>query len=298
MPRIGLLWLDTEKPSTFVAAFREGLRAQGYVEGKNIRLDDRSLVDRYERLPEAAGRLVRENVDVIICYGSTATQVAKKATSTIPIVTASSLDPVKLGWAESLSKPGGNVTGLTLISQDLAAKRVELLKEIVPGMRRLAVILSPDSAGEIVSLKNAEAAARALSLEARPVEVRSPDDIGPAIAGITRMNVQAISVVGSSLFIANRKQLVAAIEKIRLPAIFANNEFPLAGGLLSYATNQSDNFRRAAIFVDKILKGTKPGDIPIEQPTRIELVVNLKTAKALGIKIPQSVLVRADKVID
>ncbi len=172
----------------------------------------------------------------------------------------------------------GNVTGLTSISQDLSGKRLELLKEIVPGMRRLAAILYPESAAQVTALRNHEIAARALNLEIRAVEVRTVGDIAPVIAGIARMNVQAISVVGSTLLTANRKQVVAAIEKVRLPAIYANTEFPVVGGLMSYATNLTDNFRRAATFVVKILKGAKPGDIPIEQPTRFELVINMKTA--------------------
>ncbi len=298
MPRIGLLWIETDSPSQFAAALREGLRALGYVEGKNIRIDDRSLVDRYELLPEAAGRLVSQKVDVIVCYGSTATQAASNATSTIPIVMVSGLDPVKLGVAASLSRPGRNVTGLTFLGPDLSGKRLELLKEIIPGMRRLAVIHSSGSPSGVASLKNHESAAQVLNLEVRRVEVGTVGDIGPAIAGIARMNVQAISVVGSTLLTANCKQVVAAIEKVRLPAIYANSEFPLAGGLLSYATNHFDSFRRAATYVDKILKGTKPGDIPIEQPTRFELVINMKTAKALGIKIPNTIMVRAEKVIE
>jgi putative ABC transport system substrate-binding protein len=296
--RIGLLWIKGDGSSQYVAAFREGLGTLGYVEDKNVRIDDRSLVDRYERLPEAAGRLVSQKVDVIVCYGATAMQAASKATSTIPIVVVSGGDPVKLGVAASLSRPGGNVTGLTSISQELSGKRLELLTEMVPGMRRLAVILYPGSPAEVASLKSYEVSARALNLEVRPVEVRAPGEIAPAIAGISRMDVQAIAVVGSTLLSANTKQVVAAIKKVRLPAIYANSDFPQAGGLLAYAPNLSVGFRRAATYVDKILKGAKPGDIPIEQPTIFELVVNMKTAKALSIKIPNSILLRADKVIE
>jgi len=296
--RIGLLWLEDDPfSSRYVAALRDGLRAQGYVEGKDIRIDDQSLVARYELLPEAAARLVSQKVDIIICYGGTGLLAVSKATSTIPIVMVSSGDPVKLGFAASLSRPGGNVTGTSSISQELSGKRLELLKEVVPGLRRLAVILYPDSAAEARALKSYEAAARALSIEVRPVEIRTPGDIGPVIADITQMNVQAIAEVGSTLLTANSKQVVAAVERIHIPAIYANLDFARSGGLMAYAPNLSDHFLRAATYVDKIFKGAKPGDLPIEQPTRVELVINLKTAKALGLTIPRSLTLRADELI-
>jgi len=296
--RIGLLWIESDPSSSrHVAAVRDGLRAHGYVEGKNVHIDDRSLVDRYDLLAEAAARLVAQKVDIIICWGATALQAASKATSTIPIVMVSSGDPVKLGVAASLSKPGGNVTGTASLSQELAGKSLELLKEIVPALRRLAVILYPDSAAEVRALTNYEAAARTLNIEVQPVEIRMPGDIGPAIADIAKMNVQAIAVVGSTLLAANSRQVVAAVEKVRLPAIYSNLEFPRSGGLMAYAANLSEHFLRAATYVDKIFKGAKPGDLPIEQPTRLELVINLKTANALGLTIPHSLTMRASEVI-
>jgi len=237
IPQIGLLWIETDSSSQNLVAFRDGLRTHGYIESKNIRIDDRSLVDRYELLDEAATRLVRANVDVIVCFGSTALQTASKATSTIPIVMVLSGDPVKFGFAASLSRPGGNVTGTSSITQELSGKRLELLKAIAPALRRLAVILYPGSAGEVAALKNYEAAARQLNLEAQPVEVRTPEEIGTAIGGIARMNVQAIAVVGSTLLRANSKRVVATIEKVRLPAIYTYNDFPAVGGLLSYGPN-------------------------------------------------------------
>jgi putative ABC transport system substrate-binding protein len=296
--RIGLLWIESDPSSSrYVATLRDGLRALGYVEGKNVLIDDHSLVDRYELLAEAAARLVGQKVDIIICWGATALQAVSKATSTIPIVMVSSGDPVKLGVAASLSKPGGNVTGTSSISQELSGKRLELLKEVVPGLRRLAVILYPDSAAEARALKSYEAAARALNIEVRTVEIRTTGDIGPVIADITQMNVQAIAAVGSTLLTANSKQVVAAVERIRIPAIYANLDFARSGGLMAYAPNLSDHFLRAATYVDKIFKGAKPGDLPIEQPTRVELVINLKTAKALGVVIPRSLTLRADELI-
>lgn len=298
IPQVGLLWIDTDSSSKYVVAFREGLKAHGYIEAKNIRIDDRSLVDRYELLSQAADRLVRQKVDVIVCYGATALQTASKATTTIPIVMVMSGDPVKLGVVKSLSRPGGNVTGTSSISQELAGKRIQLLKEIVPRIRSFAVILYPESKAEIMTLRNSETAARALNLKVRSVEVRTPDEIGSVISGIARMNVQAIMVVGSTMLTANRESVVAAVEKLRLPAIYPNSDFPRVGGLMSYAPDNADGFRQVATYVDKILKGTKPADIPVEQPTKLELIVNMKTAKALGIKIPDVVLMRADTVIE
>jgi putative ABC transport system substrate-binding protein len=298
VPRIGLLWIDSGGSSNYVDAFREGLRAQGYVEGKNISIDDRSLVDGYDGLAAAAGRLAREKVSVIVTYGGTASQAAHKAAPGIPIVMVSGGDPIKLGLVASLSRPGGNVTGTTFLSADLSGKRLELLREIVPRIRRLAVILYPGSSAETEALKQYEAAARALNLEARAVEIRHPGEIDAAIAGIARMDVQAIAVVGSSLFTANRKQVAAAIGRIRIPAVYVNGDFVESGGLIAYGPNYVDQFRRAAVYVGKILKGTKPGDLPIEQPTRLEMVINMKTAKALGLTIPQTILVRADRVIE
>jgi putative ABC transport system substrate-binding protein len=298
IPQIGLLWIETDSSSQNVVAFRDGLRTHGYLEGKNIRVDDRSLVDRYELLHEAAARLVAENVDVIVCFGSSALQAASKATSTIPIVMVLSGDPVKFGVAASLSRPGRNVTGTSSITQELSGKRLELLKEIAPALRRFAVILYPGSASEVASLKSYAAAARQLNLEVHPVEVRTPEEIPIVVGGIARMNVQAIAVVGSTLLRANSKRIVAAIEKVRLPAIYPYSDFPISGGLMSYGPNYLDGFRRAATYVDKILKGAKPGDIPIEQPTNFELVINMRTAKLLGIKIPDSIKLQATRVIE
>ena len=298
VPRIGLLWISSGSESSYLKPFREGLRVQGYVEGKNIHIEDRFLVDRYDRLPEAAGKLVSQKVDVIVSYGATATHAARKATSTIPIIMLGGGDPVKLGLVASLSKPGRNVTGITFFGYELSAKRLELLKDTVPGIRRVGVLLNPESGGGVLGFRNIEAAARVLNLELQPVEIRVPSEIDTVISGVARRDVKALVVVGSTMFVANRKQVVTAIAKIRLPAIYASNDYTDVGGLLSYGPSLPDQFRRAATYVDKILKGAKPGDLPVEQPTKFELVVNLKTAKALGIKIPDVILLRADKLIE
>jgi ABC-type uncharacterized transport system substrate-binding protein len=298
VPQIGLLWIHSEDFSRYIQVLREGLRALGHVEGKTFRIDDRSLVNSYEGLSEAAGRLVSQKVDVIVTWGSTAAQTVHKATSTVPIVAVGGGDWVKLGLVASLSRPGGNLTGLATLPVDISAKRLELLSEIVPALRRVAVVLYSGSASEIAALKEVEAAARTLNLETRTVDVRSPGDIEPAIAGIGKMNVQAVLVVASTMLQANHKQVVASIAKIRLPAIYHRGDFVEPGGLISYGVNLADQFRRAAVFVDKILKGARPGDLPVEQSARFELIVNLRTAKALGITIPQSILVRADRVIE
>lgn len=298
IPRIGLLWIDLGTFPHYLTAFREGLRAQGYIEGKNIRIEDRFLVKAYKQIPDAAAKLVSEKVTLIVCYGATATQAAAKATSSIPIVMLIGGDPVKLGLADNLSRPGKNVTGSTLISPDIDGKRLEILREAVPGIRRVGVLLSPASQSEILSLRELEAAASKLSLELRPLEVRTPDEIDAVVARAKQLNVQALVAVANSMLLANREQLVAAVAKARLPAIYPNLEFADADGLMAYSANLTEMFRRAAVFADKILKGAKPGELPIEQATTFELVVNMNTAKTLGIKIPNSILVRADRVIE
>ena len=297
IPRIGLLWIESGSDSTVRSAFREGLRAQGYVDGKNIQIDAQSLVDRYDRLPEAAARLVNQKVDVIVSYGSTATLAASKATSTIPIVVVMGNDPVKMGVVASLSKPGGNVTGVTFISRELNGKRLEILKEVVPRIRRIGVLFNPASASEATSVITWEAAARTLNIEVQRVEIRVQNEIDSVIADVPRQRVGALAVLSSTMFVANRKQIVTAIAKTRLPAIYGSTDDADAGGLVSYGPNVSDGFHRAAGYVDKILKGAQPANLPFEQSTKFELAVNLKTAKALGIAIPQSILLRADKVI-
>jgi putative ABC transport system substrate-binding protein len=273
------------------------LRELGYTPGRNIRIDERSLVDGYDALADAARRLAAEKPDVIVTYGATAATVAAKATQEIPVVMVSTGDPVRLGLAKSLSRPGGNLTGLSSLNVDLSGKRMEVLKEAFPSARRVAVLLYPGSQIELVSYSNYQAAAQALGMEVRRIDIRSADEISPAVARISKAEIDAITVVGSTLFRANADRLVAEVSKARLPIIYTDGFYADHGGLMSYGSAISENFRRAAAYVDKILKGAKPGDLPIEQPTRLELVVNLKAAKEQGIAIPRAVVLRADRVI-
>ena len=298
VPAGGLLWIRGSASAQYIDALRSGLRALGWVDGKNIRIDDRFLVDSYEGLAAAATQLATAKVNVVLAFGTTAMLAAHKATTAIPIVLAAGTDPVKLGLAASLGRPGGSVTGLTSLPEDLAGKRLEMLKETVPAMRRFAVVLYPDNYSQIESLRNYEAVARVMNLELRPVGVRSVAEFETAMAGVAKLNVQAIAVVNSTLFSANHVRLVAAIAKLRLPAIYSGVDFAEAGGLMSFGIDLLDNFRLSAGYVDKILKGAKPGDLPIEQPTRLALVINSKTAKTLNLNLPKSILARVDRVID
>lgn len=296
-PTIGLLWIDSPTSGQFEAKLREGLQERGYQIGRDVNIDNRSLVSAYEQLASAAERLARDNVAVMVVYGSTAVQAAVKAAPAIPIVMVATGDPVGLGVAATLSRPGGNVTGLTTQGADLAGKRLQILNELVPGLRRFAVVLYPGSASEVQTLRTYEALARASNMEVRAVEIRTPADIETAIATIGTLNVQGIVVVGSSLFNAYRDRIVAAIAKVRLPAIYGLTPMAEAGGLIAFSLDFLQSFHRSASYVDKILKGAKPAEMPIEQPIKFELVINQKAAKALGFTFPQSVLLRADRVI-
>jgi putative ABC transport system substrate-binding protein len=298
MPRVGLLWIESGADSKILTAFREGLSAQGYTDGKNIRIEKQFLVDRYDRLAGSADSLVKSKVEVVVCYGATATLAASKATSTIPIVMVTGSDPVKLGVVASFSRPGGNVTGVTFLSAELHGKRLEILKEVVPRIRRVGVVFNPESATEVKSFLEWEAAARTLNMEAQRVEIRLQGDIDRVISDAPRQRLDALTVAASTMFVANRKQILTAVATTRLPAIYGSAEDAAAGGLMSYGPNVPDGFRRAAGYVAKILKGAKPADLPFEQPTRFQLTVNLKTAKEIGIVFPQSILLRADQVIE
>jgi putative ABC transport system substrate-binding protein len=281
-------------------AFRQGLRDLGYVEGRNVVIEYRDAEGKFERLPALAAELVALKVDVIVAPPTAAALVAKQATKTIPIVFAVAADPVTSGLVTSLARPGGNVTGLSILTPELVGKWLELLTQAVPGVSPVAVLWQPGVLGERTEkdmLKEAEVAARALGVRPQFVEARDPADFDRAFSEMTRARAGALTVLSTPMFGSERRRLVDLAAKNRLPAVYSWREFVDAGGLMSYGPNVADNYRRAATYVDKILKGTKPGDLPVEQPTKFELVINLKTAKALGLTIPPSLLQRADEVI-
>ncbi len=278
--------------------FLDGMRELGYVEGKNLVIEARFADGKTGPLPDLAAELVRLKVDIIVATGTPVYQVLQKATKTIPIVITVSADPVGEGFAASLARPGGNITGLSSANLDLTAKHLELLMTAVPRLSRVAVLINPAHRGHPARLKIIQAAAVRTGTQVLPVDAPTPDGIERGFASMSRERAQAVIILGDSFFDQQERQITALALKHRLPSIFVVRDFAEAGGLMSYGQNQADNFRRAATYVDKILKGAKPGDLPIEQPTKFELVVNMKTAKALGIKIPRSILVRADKVIE
>jgi putative ABC transport system substrate-binding protein len=301
--RIGYLSTQSLSPPTRLGeAFRQGLRDLGYVEGRNVVIESRSAEGKLERLPALAAELVALKVDVIVApAGTPPALAAKQATRTIPIVFIAVGDPVTSGLVSSLARPGGNATGLTDVNPELVGKRLELLTQAVPGVSRLAVLWQPGAVGERTEkdmLKAAEVAARALGVRLQVVEARGPADFDRAFSDMTSARAGALTVLGSNMFFKERRRLVDLAAKNRLPAVYITREYVDAGGLMSYGADLADSFRRAATYVDKILKGAKPGDLPVEQPTKFELVINLKTAKSLGLTIPASVLGRADRVIE
>ena len=281
-----------------VEALRAGLRDLGYVEGKNIVIEFRWAEGKYERFPELAAELVRLKVEVIVTAGSSAILAAKSATTTIPIVMASSGDVIALGLVASLARPGGNVTGVTGFGPEATAKRLELLRDAFPRTRQVAVLLNPDNPIAMrVTFPAMEAAAKSLKLELQQFPVRGPGDIDSAFAAMAKRRVDAVVSTDDGVLVANFGAIAKLAAKMRLPSI-AGTEFVEAGGLMAYGANRFELFRRAAYFVDRILKGAKPADLPVEQATRFETVLNQKTAKALGLQFPQAVLARADRVIE
>jgi putative ABC transport system substrate-binding protein len=282
--------------STRTEALRQGLRELGYVDGENISIEYQFAEGKPDLLPALAAELVRRKVSVIVTEGTTATRYAKEATTTVPIVMAQDPDPVGTGFVETLARPGGNITGLSNFRSELAGKRLELLKETVPRLTRVVVLGTPTTPGTAQSLKATEVAADRLRVNLQYLEVRGPNDIGPAVLG-ARGRADAVLVLASPVALSNRTLLVDLAAQSRLPTIYYTTEFVTDGGLMSYGVSTTDLFRRAATYVDKILKGAKPADLPVEQPTKFEFVINLKTAKALGLTIPPSVLARADDVI-
>ena len=294
---IGVLLAIFPTQSKEAQAFREGLRDAGYAEGHDVVIEWRSANGDYARVPELVADLVQHKDDVIVATGTVAAQAAKRATSTIPIVMSVVADPVGSGLVPNLAHPGGNVTGLSLMTTDLNAKRLQLLKEAIPRLTRVAVLWNPDTPYSPKLIEQLKAAAPALSIELSFVGARTPEQFGPAFSAVSRRHAQALCVNEDPLFFTHRATLLKLAAKARLSVIYAERNFAEAGALMSYGANYEDMFRRTAGYVDKILKGAKPGDLPIEQPTKFELVVNLKTAKALGITIPESILLRADEVI-
>ncbi len=298
VPRIGFLWSSgrTATPPNF-EAFRQGLRELGYMEGQNIAFESRWAEVRFDRLPTLAGELVRLRVDLIATGGTPAARAAKEATTTIPIVAVAVGDPVGTGLVASLARPGGNLTGLSDITVDMSAKRLELIKEVVPTVSRVAVLWNPTHPTNPLQLRETQVAAQAFGVRVQLAEVRGADELERAFATMMRERPGALVVLSDPFMLLHRGRLADLAAKNRLPAVYPWREHAEAGGLMSYGPSLPDLYRRAATYVDKILKGAKPADLPVEQPTRFELVINLKTAKALGLTIPPSVLIRADQVI-
>jgi putative ABC transport system substrate-binding protein len=302
IPRVGFLvggWRG-DPPNSAGEALRQGLRNLGYIEGQNIAFEDRFAEGRLDRYPDLATELVRLPVDVIIAPGSAAAQAARKATTAIPIVIVLAANPVGDGLIANLARPGGNVTGTTSISPEIGGKYVELLREAVPSISRVAVLWNPLTSPHTILLKEAQTAARTLGVMLRPVNARRPDEIAGTFTTMTRERADGLIVLSDAMFDGSRRErmrIADLVTKARLPTMYGIRELTQEGGLMSYGPNQPDLFRRAAGYVDKILKGAKPGDLPVEQPTKFELVINLKTAKALGLTIPPAVLARADEVI-
>ena len=296
--RIGFLASSSsERVKSRLAAFQQGLRELGYVEGKNVIVEYRSAEGKFERLPEIASELVRLKVDLLVVEGAPAAHATKNATSVIPIVIGNAADPVGTGLVASLARPGGNITGLSDFNLGVVTKRLELLKEIVPSASRIAVLWNPTNPTNPLQLKETQTAAPGLGVTLLSLEAKGADDIERAFSAIRKERPGALIVIGDPMFGTHQKRITQLTIKSRLPAIYGAPESVDAGGLMSYGTNFADLFRRAATYVDKILKGTKPADLPVEQPKKFEFIINLKAAKQIGPTIPPNVLARADRVI-
>jgi putative tryptophan/tyrosine transport system substrate-binding protein len=300
--RIGYLSaLDPATDSARAEAIRQALRERGYIEGQNIAIEYRYTEGKVDRAPQLAAELVRLKVDIIVAAGGTrVVQAAKNATRTIPIIMmgAGGADPVEAGVIESLARPGGNVTGVATLSRELSGKRLELLKEAVPKVARVAVLYDAATSGIVLDVKEVlPVAARALGLTIQPWEVRDADGFDRVFAAMGKQRTDGLSVAPGRLMDANQKRIVGFALKSRLPSVYDKRAAVDAGGLMSYGADEADSYRRVAYYIDRILKGAKPADLPVEQPTKFELVINLKTAKQIGLTIPQSLLYRADKVI-
>jgi putative ABC transport system substrate-binding protein len=295
--RIGVLDPAPAAPNANIDAFRQRLRELGYVEGQNVVLEYRSAGGRPNAFPALAEELVRLKVDLILTRGTAAVTAAKNATSTIPIVMAASGDPLGTGVVSGLARPGGNVTGLSALAAEVSGKRLQLLKETVPGIRRIAAVLDKGTGFMPQQWRSTEQSARAMGIEPRLVEIEKAEDLRPAFDAVVKHRADAVVVGLGPVMQGNVARIVELATKHRLPSVFTSREMVDAGGLMAYGVSYPDAYRRAATYVDKIFKGAKPADLPIEQPTKFEFVLNLKTAKALGITIPHAVLLRADEVL-
>jgi putative ABC transport system substrate-binding protein len=299
-PRVGYLSIGSASDPRRVAiyeAFRQSLRDRGYIENRNISIESRFAEGNYDRLPGLAAELVRRRVDVIAAYSTPAATAALGATKSIPIVMSGVVDPVATGLVVGLARPGGNATGLSLMAPEIVGKQMQFLKELIPSVSRIAVLWNPTNPSGAPQLQEAEVAARALKVQLQLLEARSGNDLDKAFAAMTRVRADGMIVAVDGMFIDSRIRLARLAEKAHLPAVYGLREHVEVGGLMFYGASPVDQARRAATLVDKILKGAKPGDLPVEQPTEFELVINLKTARALGLSVPQSVLVRADEII-
>jgi putative ABC transport system substrate-binding protein len=297
--RVAFLATDppTAEPMRWFDAFRQGLREHGWEEGRNVIIESKRANGQYSQLDQFASELVRSKVDVIVTDSTPAARAAMKATQTIPIVLALAGDPVGTGLVASFAHPGGNVTGLTLVNSELTAKRLELLRELIPTAMRVAVLWNPENASNVVAWRDAQKAARAEGVTLRSLQLRAQSDLDPALATVASWHAHAIWVFDDPVTLQYTPQIVLFALKRRLPTLLPVRAYTHDGGLLSYGASFTEQCRRAAIFVDKILRGAKPADLPIEQPAKFELVINLKTAKALALSIPESILVRADEII-
>jgi putative ABC transport system substrate-binding protein len=295
--RIGMLEMSSQELNAAnVDAFRQGLRQLGYAEGRNLVIEYRSADGRAERFPDLAAELLRTKVDLIVASGTVAVLAAKRVTQTVPVVMSYAGDP-ETGLVASLAHPGGNITGLSGFTVQIEGKRLGLLRELLPNLVRIAALYSLNSPTNLRQWKEVETAAQSLGVQAQLLDVRKPEDLAPAFDAATKQRADGLIVSQAPVMQANRKLIVDLAAKHRLPAIYRTIDFIEAGGLMGYGPSYPDLYRRAATYVDKILKGANPGDLPVEQPAKFELVINLKTAKALGITIPQALLLRADEVI-
>jgi putative ABC transport system substrate-binding protein len=292
IPRIGLV-----EYSASWEPFLQGLRSLGYVEGQNIAIERRSTEETPNRLAKVAAELVRLKVDVLVTLGTPASLAAKQATQTIPIVMIAVADPKRTGLVASFARPGGNITGVTILGPELGAKRLQLLKEVVPGVSRVAFLWNPANPGTAINLENVQAGARTLGVVVQSVEVRSASELEGAFAAMMKERPDAFMMTADPMHLLQTKWIVDFVNRRKLPAMYQVRESVVAGGLMSYGTNRAELFQRAATYVDRILKGAKPADLPVQEPRRFELVVNLKTAKALGLTFPPSLLRQADEVI-